>query len=131
MFRVIFCGLLGFLGSCTSTPDQIDFAAPHPDAQIEDIFVVTQQPPTSDGLLLRGERRFEDSYAHVAVSIPPNHAVGQIEWPTARPDPLDDFAVVEFDPFATADTFYAALDDAPGDAVYLFVQGYNLSLIHI
>lgn len=125
MARFIICVFLGALASCTATPDQIDFAAPHPDAQIEDIFVVTQQPPTSDGLLLRGERRFEDNYAHVAVSIPPSHAVGQIEWPTARPDPLDDFAVVEFDPLTTADAFHAALDEAPGDAVYLFVHGYN------
>ncbi len=125
MARTTFLVFLGFLAGCTTTPDQIDFAPPHPDAHIEDIFVVTQQPQNSERRLLNGDRSFEDSYAHVSVSIPPTHAVGQIEWPTARPDPLGDFAVVRFDDLESDQAFYDRLADAPGDAVYLFIHGYN------
>ncbi|WP_341366530.1 alpha/beta hydrolase [Yoonia sp. BS5-3] len=86
---------------------------------------MTQQLPDSEFRFADGNRSFDAHYAEVAVSIPPSHEPGQIEWPTNRPDPLDDFAVVKFDPSDSAAQFYQAIAEAPGDTVYLFIHGYN------
>ena len=122
--RILGAGFV-FLAACTSTPDRIGFARPYPGAQIEDFFVATQQTPASDDSLFLGDRTTEVNFAHVAVSVPPDHSVGQIEWPRAQPDPAHDFAVVQFDPLGSERRFYSEIAAVPGDTVYLFVHGFN------
>lgn len=112
------------LMSC-STPDTISFSRPDPAAIVEDIYVVTQQTPGSDEAVFHSDRVTTTNHAKVSVSIPPSHMSGQIEWPKRRPDPLQDFAVVNFAPLDIGDRFNEAIASSPGDAVYLFVHGYN------
>lgn len=106
-------------------PDTIAFAPAHPAATVEDIYVVTQQASPLEGATFGSDRSTTTRHAKLSVSIPPGHQPGQIEWHDGVPDPLTDFAVVDFVPLQPADAFDRYLAAANGDRVFLFVHGYN------
>lgn len=114
----------GLVASC-SPPDTISFTAPHPAATTEDIYVVAQQDATLEPGTFGSDRSTNVQRGKVSVSIPPTHILGQIAWPDGPTDPLTDFAVVDFQRFEGAVAVDQALANAEGDAVYLFVHGYN------
>ena len=124
MRSMMFAAMCIALTGCNQ-PDTISFAAPHPDAVIEDIYVVTQQNVALDQDAFGSDRSTNLRRAQLSVSIPPTHVLGQIAWPDGATDPLTDFAVVDFMPFPTSEAFARAMVDADGDAIYLFVHGYN------
>lgn len=62
------------------------------------------------------------------VSVPPNHEVGNIEWPDDEPDPNTDFVVSGQEPFRELSGFASAVaraDKSSRDETVIFVHGYN------
>jgi esterase/lipase superfamily enzyme len=88
---------------------------------------------TTRGRVVPTANRFSDqfslatSYASFDVSVPPDHRVGQIEWPKGKPDPRNSFAVRK-QAVLDQSTFLDAVVRAPlkGDTG-VFVHGYNTS----
>lgn len=84
---------LALAASCTRAPDRIAFAEPVAFAQVQDIYVTTGRLPSTGEVDLKQDRNAKTRFKKYAVSIPPTHAVGQIEWPDGPVDPTTDFAV--------------------------------------
>lgn len=67
-------------------------------------------------------------YQRHAISIPPNHQPGQIEWPDETPDVATDFVTLDQDAYATPRAFAQAVarsDTSSQNETLLFVHGYN------
>ncbi|MEO0931906.1 MAG: alpha/beta hydrolase [Pseudomonadota bacterium] len=124
MRKLIFIAIASLVAAC-SAPDTISFAAPNPAATVEDIFVVTQQNVALDRDAFGSDRSTVARRAQLSVSIPPTHVQGQIAWPDGPTDPLTDFAVVDFVLLENETALQRAIAATKGDALYLFVHGYN------
>ena len=123
-----------FLANCAS-PTGVKFAAvsgniPPP----EQVLVATSRAPNGKADY-SGERSNILHLASYHISIPPNHKVGQIEWPQGKPDPGKHFAVASAETIRTDASFKAELNrrlaathskhpHQTSEAV-LFVHGYN------
>lgn len=105
-----------------------------PDAaavgQIRQVFVGTTRGIDDNGRF-NNKRNDHLSYHRYAISVPPQHKVGAIEWPRNAPDPAKDFVTTSIDNFSAAADFKTALtasirDRPKGDReVVLFVHGFN------
>ncbi|WP_245283065.1 alpha/beta hydrolase [Aureimonas altamirensis] len=72
------------------------------------------------------ERSAEVNYASFAVSVPPNHVSGRIEWPEQRIDPATTFATLD-QRILTRRGFRDRIvrDQDDDEGVLVFVHGYN------
>ncbi len=124
------------LAACAGRPDDgalipTDVAAP--GAERVDVLVATtrlREPETA--AMFSGERSEGIDFAHLAVSIPPNHKPGTVEWPPRAPgDPSRHFVTRERSYLDGEAAFKARLKaavaaKAPEDrTVFVFVHGYN------
>lgn len=125
MARALALLLLPVLVACATTPDRISFADPVPDANVQDIYVTTGRLPTIREVDLKQDRNAKTRFVRYAVSVPPTHALGQIEWPKGTVDPRTDFAVVGLLDFHNGAGFINSIRAEPSDAVAIFVHGYN------
>lgn len=129
-FSVVLLALAG-LASCADRPGAL-MLRPVPAAQgigtpVNILVATTRQRSATDKNDFTTKRNFGVSYEAYTISVPPNHVVGNIEWPKKPPgDPAVNFVV----------TGSAALDQARFDAavakdtkgsgeVIVFVHGYN------
>ncbi|MFA8387465.1 MAG: alpha/beta hydrolase [Pelagibaca sp.] len=68
-------------------------------------------------------------FARLAISIPPTHRIGQIEWPEGpNADPARHFALVGAEPLAGIEALVSATRQATSgqnEEAVLFVHGYN------
>ena len=105
------------------------YAAPNPNASIEQIFVATERALDSTGPSF-GEPRNEGlRFFRAAVSVPPTHKVGQIEWQDGPPDAATDFVVTGTQVYGTQRSFADAVRSARTEGETLvFVHGYNNTL---
>lgn len=100
------------------------------DARIVDIHVVTTRerasPERNDFTTGRADR---PNYASFAVSVPPDHRPGRIEWPREGADPRTSFAVTE-QAVLSRRAFLDRLAGAPGRPrdVTVFVHGFNTNV---
>jgi esterase/lipase superfamily enzyme len=96
------------------------------------LVATTRERDPRPGTLYNGERAASLDYAAVAVSVPPNHAAGAIEWPSAPPgDPNANF-VVRNEAYLDGDAEFlrklnAQLAQQPAGRrkALIFVHGYN------
>lgn len=101
-----------------------------------DVFVATNRADADDpAIMFSGERSDELSFARMTVSIPPNHASGEIERPRRLPpNPRTDFSIIEPrrlpDRSAWIGEVDGALETLPARDrdVLVFVHGYNTDL---
>ena len=101
---------------------------------VENVLVATSRV-AGEGGDFTGDRSRDVSYASYAVSIPPNHKVGEIEWPSRAPDPKRHFAVATAKSLADDVALKIAINGslvAPNAhaaderrEVVLFIHGYN------
>ncbi|SNY93596.1 Esterase/lipase superfamily enzyme [Cohaesibacter sp. ES.047] len=91
--------LCAVLAGCAS-PKSVQFADPTKASsatlaaiETETILVATSRKPSGKGDF-SAERSDKLEFSKYSVSIPPNHKVGQIEWPKGAPDLARNFAVV-------------------------------------
>lgn len=126
--------LIALLSACASRPGPRSLDASlvaAPGARIVTIYLATSRQRLAPGV-----NRFSDvpseqlSFAAYRISIPPKHKVGQIEYPSQRPDPTKEYVVVEERPLDRA-AFERAVAEAsrPANAQSgIFVHGYNTNL---
>lgn len=125
--------LLTMLAACSIDRDVArTVITPPPDAQIVDVMIATTREPVKS-LEEFGRARSDLGFASYAVSIPPGHKPGRIEWPRGDlPDPRFEFSIVTSSPIPRQN-FRAELGQRlaskkPQDrGVFLFIHGYNNS----
>ncbi|MEM1428976.1 MAG: alpha/beta hydrolase [Pseudomonadota bacterium] len=106
----------------------IETAAPVPDATVRDIYVARFRQDTGEARNFGEAREGDLAFGRVAVSIPPDHRVGRIEWPRGPADARTDFATVGGQAYPDIDQFVrsvAASDRAGTRETVLHVHGYN------
>ncbi|WP_319518684.1 alpha/beta fold hydrolase [uncultured Martelella sp.] len=125
------------LSACTSRPDTVTIY-PRPEAAgIEGARTVTVYVATTreraaqpiDGFTR--EREFDLSYAEFVISIPPDHAPGEIEWPySPKANPEDYFTVLKHTMLSQS-AFDARIArrarETSQGSVGIFVHGFNVS----
>jgi esterase/lipase superfamily enzyme len=119
-------------GGCSTRPyGDLIVGSTVPGASQVDLLVVTTRAPVVEpaGVMFGGERARGLNFAEIAVSIPPAHKPGDVEWPHSPPgDPEHDFVTLRADRMDLADAkakFDARLARTPGRKVLVFVHGYN------
>ncbi len=127
---------VGLLAACATRPES-GFLLPVTEtatgATVRTLLVATtRERDARPGTWYSGERGQPLDYAAVAVSIPPRHAVGEIEWPTTPPGtPQSDFVVREATYLEGEKEFVRALNTQlarrprGSRKVFLFIHGYN------
>lgn len=130
---VLVVSLLLGLAACNGRPKNVMLAThvKPPGTSIVEMLVATTRAPdkANPGEMFSGERGTEYSFADVAVSIPPNRAVGEVQWPQGdTPDPSREFTTVEAQ-ILTREAAIAAFDKrvarTPKRQVLVFVHGFN------
>lgn len=121
------------VAACTGRPKNV-LIATHvtpPGTSVVDMLVATTRAPdkTQPGEMFSGERGTEYSFADIAVSIPPQRTVGEVQWPQGdTPDPSREFTTVEAQ-ILTKEAAIAAFDKriarTPKRQALVFVHGYN------
>jgi esterase/lipase superfamily enzyme len=99
-----------------------------PQASTVTMLVATSRKPSGDpATLFSGERSPLLSLTDMEISIPPNRAVGTVEWPKRLPaDPSKEFAVVRAQKLDSAKEGLTWLHKHNDDGhVLLFVHGFN------
>ncbi len=89
----------------------------------------TRQRASPDANVFTTGRAAELSYAEFTISIPPNHKPGNVEWPSATPDPGSAFVTVR-QRVLDRPTFEAEISRQRGGRprdVGIFVHGYNVN----
>lgn len=123
--RVLSLLLLPLLAGCAQTPDRISFAQPPASALVQEIYVTSGNLPSVKARDLKQDRNARTNFVQYDVSIPANHALGQIEWPDGATDPRTDFAVVGQKDLGSSAALIKAIQAEQGDEIALFVHGYN------
>ena len=93
-----------------------------------DMLVATTRAPTDvPGEVFTGERSDTLSFTNVVVSVPPDRAVGSIQWPRQGPgDPAREFAVTEISALPRTGVLPWFKAHAGGKRrVLVFVHGFN------
>jgi esterase/lipase superfamily enzyme len=82
-----------------------------------------------------GSGRARDmSFASYTVSVPPTHAIGQVEWPDENADPAQDFVMAAHRDLADSGAFLDAVQGrvrtlpAGTREAVIFVHGYNTNM---
>lgn len=134
--------LAAALAACAARPEGgslLPNTIEAPGTVTQEIFVATtRQRAESEALMFNGERRSLDEdvpdldFARVAVSLPPTHVAGQIEWARRLPgDPSKEFVTRSRDYVDSADAFRDQLRRAVAAKpkgkrqVLVFVHGFN------
>lgn len=124
------------LAACGARPET-GFLAPvteaHLGAATHTILVATtRKRDERPGTLFNGERAERLDFAKLAVSVPPNHEAGQIEWASTAPgDPGTTFVTRQASYLDGDKAFVQALNAQLASRpkgqrrVFLFVHGYN------
>lgn len=102
---------------------------PVPEAKIEHIYIATERALDRTGPSF-GEPRNEGlRYFRAAVSIPPTHRAGNIEWQDGPADAATDFVVTETEVYDDRNSFVRSLKTSRREReVTVFVHGYNNTL---
>jgi esterase/lipase superfamily enzyme len=122
--------LAAMAAGCASPPEgvlvPVSAAAPGA-AQVDMLAATTRQRSADPGVVFNGERGDAVSFEEIAVSIPPNRAVGSVQWP--RPgaaDPSRDFAAVSLTALRPGDVAaWVGRHAEKSGRVLVFVHGYN------
>lgn len=134
LFGALFLTILA--GACASRPESgflLPVANPGLAPNSHTILVATtRQRDERPGTLFNGERASRTDFAKIAVSVPPNHEAGEIEWASEPPgDPMKTFAVREAayingeKAFVQSLNAQLAMRPKGQRRVFLFVHGYN------
>ena len=125
LFSFILVGCAARPGPEVLTP----VAASSGEKALQIYVATTREREISSGNVFTANRANALNFAKFVVSVPPNHKSGNVEMPTATPDPRSSFAVVDQAVMSEAD-FRKAV--APlGDTrrkkhkAFVFVHGFN------
>ncbi len=93
------------------------------------LVVTTRSEDPEPGVMFSGERGDHISYADIAVSIPKERIVGEVQWPAEQtPDPSREFTTVNARVLSKGQAiaaFDSRIHKTPKRQVLLFVHGFN------
>ena len=122
-----------FLVGCATRPgpEVLTPVAALPGEETLQIYVATTREREISSNVFTANRANALSFAKFAVSVPPNHKPGNLEMPTAIPNPQNSFAVVDQAVMSETD-FRKAVAPQGGTRrkkhkVFVFVHGFNNS----
>ena len=102
-------------------------------SQTQSVFAVTNRAAAGNEEIFSGGRGAGLSYDSYAVSIPPSHKPGKVEWAKGKPDPAINFVTAGRATYSSGSEFKAAVNSAVAgkpaaerEAV-VFIHGYNTS----
>ncbi|QEN90445.1 alpha/beta fold hydrolase [Labrys sp. KNU-23] len=129
-FSMVLVALAG-LASCADRPGALML---HPVAStagvgspVNILVATTRKRSETDKRDFTAGRNFGLSYEAYTISVPPNHVVGNIEWPKKPPgNPAVNFVVTSSAPLDQARFDASVVKDTKGTGeVIVFVHGYN------
>ncbi len=134
VFWVVFAAAL--LAGCATRPETgalVSVSAKVPGTKTHEIFVATTRKVDSQpGTYFSGERSDHLNFARFAVSVPPAHKNGEVEWPSQHPgNPATDFVTTEGARINSQEAFIAAINARLAAkpkgkrTVTVFIHGYN------
>jgi len=111
-------------------PEVLTPVAASPGQKALQIYVATtRERETSSGNEFTANRANSLNFAKFVVSVPPNHKSGDLEMPTATPDPRISFAVADQAVMSEADFRKAVAPQSDArrkkHKVFVFVHGFN------
>jgi esterase/lipase superfamily enzyme len=121
---------------CGSRPEA-GFLSPVPEVHAGSpahtiLVATTRKRDDRAGTLFNGERAERLDFARIAVSVPPNHEAGQIEWASTAPgEPKTNFVTRQASYLDGEKAFVQALNAQLASRpkgqrrVFLFIHGYN------
>ncbi len=121
--------LAASLIGCSSIPDGIlrPVTVEAATKRVNMLAITTRAASPDPGELFTGERGRDVSFVNMVVSIPPGHAVGTVQWPSATPgNPATDFVVTGANPLArkqVPEWFNAT--KGKKRRVFVYVHGFN------
>lgn len=121
------------LAACTSRGHMALVNTATPGATVYPVFVASNRPLDSNNYAAVG-RHNAMNYSRYDVSIPPRRETGRIQWPSADPDPSEEFVTTQAGRFRDEAAFISNLRahlarlPAGRRDVLLFVHGYNTNL---
>lgn len=129
MPRIAFMMLLLTVVSACSPRGEISYGLPAPGGSVQNVWVANFRPdaPAKPGQNMP-PRPTEMRFQMNAVSVPPGHRSGTIEWPKRTPDANTDFVTLstqEFPDIRRFATAVAASDTENTKSTLLYVHGYN------
>jgi len=121
------------VGGCAGKPTGvlIPFSEPVAGTDTVDILVATTRDPDTaePGMMFSGARATRPGFADIAVSIPRDRKIGEVQWPKRMPpDPQTDFVTIRADRIdedMAVRTFNERLSASKSKQVLVFVHGYN------
>lgn len=95
--------------------------------RVDMLVATTRAPSPAEGVVFTGERGDGLAFTNIVVSIPPDRAVGSIQWPRQVPaDPARDFAVTRVAPLARSQVLpWFQGQPRAKRRVLVFVHGFN------
>lgn len=129
MFRLALCFIMVTLVMACAPRQSAQRGLPVPEATIENIYIATERALDRTGPSF-GEPRNEGlRFFRAAISIPPTHRIGNIEWHDGPADAATDFVVTETEVYESKDSFVRSLRANRREReVTVFVHGYNNTL---
>lgn len=131
MFRIIALLLFALLAGCARPgPGTLRVVAPAQGAKEITVLVATDRVPDPKDLGFSAGKSDRLHFRLVTVSVPPNHKVTEIEWPTAdKPDASRSFAVLKTRDLTQNEFVELARRIGPrspvAPGVGMFIHGYN------
>lgn len=132
--RRLFAIALVFLAGCADRPGPSVLVTedhPLPHEKTVKIFAATNRQPAPVAANAFTDHPAQTvSYADYRIAIPPDHKVGNIEWPQGKPNPAHDFTVLKQEAlqrqsFADGIAAEAARQPRGQRQVGIFVHGFN------
>ncbi|MEL6245524.1 MAG: alpha/beta hydrolase, partial [Pseudomonadota bacterium] len=125
---LVFCAVLGLAGCASNKPSLLlPIEAAPENASVVDLLAITTRAPSDLPGQVYGSQRGQLSGHAFKVSVPPNHQVGRMEWPSGDvPDPENEFAVVDLEPAEPSDVWRWFEEQDTDGRVLIFVHGYNV-----
>lgn len=129
----IFLLFLLFLAGCAGHGVMAFIDNPGRPGALHTIFVATNRAADSSGEIFSGKRASTLSYDSYAISVPPAHKPGKVEWAKGKPDIAKNFVTVHRSSYGGSAEFKTAVNRAVAgksaderEAV-VFVHGFNTS----
>ncbi len=100
---------------------------------LQTVFVATNRAADPNGEIFSGQRAQSLSYDRYAISVPPSHKLGQIEWAEGKPDLARNFVTVDRSSYSSSGDFKTAINQAltgkpvAGREAVVFIHGFNTS----
>lgn len=128
--RILIIASLGLVVACSPRGAITMFPDAANIGQVRNVFVGTTRSMDANGVFTN-KRTADVSFHRYDISVPPQHKVGEIDWPRGKPDPEKSFLTTGITHFSSSGGFATdlarSLRTRPKGQreVVLFIHGFN------